>query len=72
MQMKQHDADKSHLGRLLCELVGFDPAGDWGFREALASIRKISRVGSGEDSRVHVYGTVAGQLGWALPITNLS
>ncbi|WP_411827980.1 hypothetical protein [Luteolibacter sp. AS25] len=54
--MKQHDSDKSHLGQLLCEVVGFDSSGEWGFREALASITKISRVGSGEDARVHVYG----------------
>lgn len=54
--MKQDDPDKSHLGQLLCEVVGFDPAGEWGFPGALASITKISRVGSGEDARVHVYG----------------
>ncbi|MDP4625737.1 MAG: hypothetical protein NWT08_11435 [Akkermansiaceae bacterium] len=57
--MKQDDSDKSHLGKhlgkLLSELVGFDTAGEWGFREALASISKISRVGSGEDARMHVY-----------------
>ena len=54
--MKKEDAEKAHLGQLLCEVVGFDPAGEWGFCEALTSIRKISRVGSGEDARVHVYG----------------
>ena len=57
IHMKQDDSDKSHLEQLLCEVVGFDPAGEWGFREALASITKISRVGSGEDARVHVYGS---------------
>ena len=57
MHMKQYVSDKSQLGQLLCEVVGFDPTGEWGFREALASIRKISRVGSGENARVHVYGS---------------
>lgn len=54
--MKQHNSNTAQLGQLLNEIVDFDPAGEWGFREALASISKISRVGSGEDLRVHVYG----------------
>jgi len=54
--MKQDNSGKSHLGQLLCEIVDFDPTGTWGFCQALAPITKISRVGAGEDARVHVYG----------------
>ncbi|MDF1825576.1 MAG: hypothetical protein P1U68_13095 [Verrucomicrobiales bacterium] len=54
--MKQDDSEKSNLGQLLFEVIDFDPAEEWGFHEALASITKISRVGSGEDARVHAYG----------------
>ncbi|MGJ8656560.1 MAG: hypothetical protein ACSHX6_08910 [Akkermansiaceae bacterium] len=55
--MKQDHLGKSHLGQLLSEIVGFDSSGEWGFRGALASISKISRVGAGEDARVHVYAS---------------